>query len=221
MNARLESAPFRMRTAGRLVSRLRSRFLGAFSEEDTFFETRGLGKLPATVLEAPMVQVEPLCGHPERIRVLARWHFGEWSHLYPEWTAEAVERELSSHVDPSRIPTTLVAVEDGELIGSVSLIEHDGLPGWEHLTPWLASLYVRSDRRGRGIGRRLVKETVAEARRLGVHELYLFTPGQRDFYSGLGWNVVAETVCGPEPVTVMSVVPLSASLLRPLGLGIA
>jgi predicted N-acetyltransferase YhbS len=150
-----------------------------------------------------MISVEPLANHPEWIRVLARWHFDEWKHLFPEWTIETVEEELSGHLDSIRIPATLVAVENSEPIGSASLIEKD-LPGWEHLTPWLASLYVRPDRRRRGIGRMLVRQAVAEARRLGVGILYLFTPGQRDFYLDLGWNVVSEAVCEGESVTVMS-----------------
>jgi predicted N-acetyltransferase YhbS len=151
-----------------------------------------------------MVQVEPLGGHPEWIRVLAGWHFDEWKHLFPEWTIETVEEELSGHLDPGRIPLTLVAVEDAGPIGSVSLIEHD-LKEWEHLTPWLASLYVRPDRRRRGIGRMLVQHAVAEARRLAIPVLHLFTPAQRDFYAGLGWDVLSEATCEGESVTVMSI----------------
>lgn len=157
-----------------------------------------------------MVHVEPL-SRREWIGRLAHWHYHEWRHLYPNWTIETVERDLASHCDPNRIPITLVAVDDGELIGSVSLLEDDDLPGWSHFGPWLASLYVRADCRGRGYGKMLVAAAVAAARRQDIETLYLFTPGQRDFYTSLGWRPVAETVCRSERVTVMSITTTDAS----------
>ena len=88
-------------------------------------------------------------------------------------------RRPAPHSDPDHIPTTLVAVKGGEPVGSVSLLEQD-LAGWEHLTPWLASLYVRSDHRGRGIGKQLVAQggsrgPAHEGRR--VVPVYAGTPG--------------------------------------------
>lgn len=150
-----------------------------------------------------MIQFDNLASHPEWIGALARWHFAEWQHLYPGWTVEAAEEELARHVDPKRIPTTLVAVEDVEPVGSVSLIEKD-LPGWDHLSPWLANLYIRPDRRRRGIGKLLVSQAEAEARLIGCDVLYLFTPGQQEFYTALDWQVIAEAVAAEEPVSVMS-----------------
>src|SRR4051812_20450451 len=63
--------------------------------------------------------------------------------------------KLACHAEPDSIPLTLVAAEGNEPVGSVSLVESD-LTGWDHLTPWLASLYVRPDWRGQGIGKLLV-----------------------------------------------------------------
>jgi predicted N-acetyltransferase YhbS len=96
-----------------------------------------------------------------------------------------------------------VAVEGREPVGSVSVVEKD-LPGWEHLTPWLASLYVRPDRRDRGIGKQLVSYAVMEARRMGFAELYLFTPGQRKFYAAQNWQFVARALVAGEAVSIMS-----------------
>jgi predicted N-acetyltransferase YhbS len=151
-----------------------------------------------------MVQFEPLAGRPEWVGILAGWHHAEWRRLFPGWTIETAQEELTRHSDPNRIPLTLVAVEGSEPVGSVSVVEKD-LAGWDHLKPWLASLYVRSDRRGQGIGKLLVGRAVAEARRLGFAELYLFTPGQQAFYTALSWRLIAEATAGGEPVSVMSI----------------
>lgn len=149
------------------------------------------------------IHIVSLADHPHWISELARWHVAEWQHLYPGWTVQQAEAELARHVDPLRIPTTLVAVEAGGPVGSVSLIEQD-LPGWDHLSPWLASLFVRHGHRQQGIGKLLVAQATAKAREVGCHELYLFTPGQQEFYSALGWDVIAQTVATDQQVTVMS-----------------
>ena len=101
------------------------------------------------------------------------------------------------------MPTTLVAVsEHGGLLGSVSLV-HDDLPGYEHLTPWLASLYVKPEARGRGVGSRLVSAALAEAHRLGIRRLYLFTPEHEDYYSRRGWSYLERASAAGHPVTIM------------------
>lgn len=144
-----------------------------------------------------------LVDYPEWIAVLARWHVDEWQRLYQGWTVTAAEEELACHLDPSRIPTTVVAIEGAEPIGSVSLVEKD-LPGWDHLSPWLASLFVRPDRRRQGIGKLLVSQAVAKAQEIGCEMLYLFTTGQQEFYAALGWQVVASATAADEPVCVMA-----------------
>lgn len=151
-----------------------------------------------------MTQIERLAGHPDWVSILALWHVAEWQRLYPGWTVELAERELARHCDPNCIPTTLVAVKGDEPVGSVSLVEKD-LAGWDHLAPWLASLYVRPGHRGQGIGKLLVSKAVAEARRIGYRELHLFTPGQERFYASLGWQFVAHATAAGEPVTIMCV----------------
>jgi len=88
-------------------------------------------------------------------------------------------------------------------VGSVSLVERD-LPGYDHWSPWLASLFVRPDCRHRGIGKLLVRHAEAKAQALGMDVLYLFTPGQHDFYAALNWSVVSQAVAADQPVTIMA-----------------
>jgi N-acetylglutamate synthase-like GNAT family acetyltransferase len=88
------------------------------------------------------------------------------------------------------------------LFGSVSLLADD-LPECPQLSPWLASLFVRADRRRLGLGGRLLEAAVAEARRLGVARLYLFTPHHEEYYAARGWSLVERASASGQPVAVM------------------
>jgi predicted N-acetyltransferase YhbS len=149
------------------------------------------------------VRIVPLAYRPDVAPTLARWHHDEWRGLYDGWTFEVALAELQAQTDPDRVPTTLVGLSDeGELVGSVSLLADD-LPECPHLSPWLASLFVRADRRGLGLGGRLVEAAVSEARRLGVSGLYLFTAGHEEYYASRGWSVVERATAAGQPVVVM------------------
>jgi predicted N-acetyltransferase YhbS len=148
--------------------------------------------------------IVPLSQRPELAAILAEWHFAEWAGLYAGWTLKTCLDELASHAAPDRLPTTLVALDAaGAPAGSVSLLLDD-LPGHEHLSPWLGSLFVRPELRGAGLGGRLVAAAVAEARRLDVERLYLFTPAHVAYYAARGWETVEQAEANGQPVTVMS-----------------
>jgi N-acetylglutamate synthase-like GNAT family acetyltransferase len=148
------------------------------------------------------LSIQPLFRHPHHAHTLARWHFLEWRHLYNDWSLIAAHEELLLQQNAD-IPTTLVALDGNDVIGSVSLIHDDHLTGFQHLTPWLASLYVRDDWRGNGVGARLVIAAQAHARALGVARIYLFTPAQREFYVDKGFRDFDKGLAAGEPVTVM------------------
>jgi predicted N-acetyltransferase YhbS len=109
----------------------------------------------------------------------------------------------------------LLALEGEVLLGSVSLVRDD-LPGREELSPWLASLYVPPERRSRGIGGALVDAAVAEARRLGVERLCLFTPRHEAYYAARGWAVLERTSTEGQPIVIMSLTlrPSSSCFVR-------
>ncbi len=149
------------------------------------------------------MRIEFLADHPDAIETLARWHYGEWRELIPDWSLEKARRELAEHTGRITIPTTLVALEGTEVVGSASLLVED-LPEWKQLTPWVASVFVAPAWRGRGVGSRLVARAVEVAGQTGAATVYLLTPGQEAFYRRLGWSVV-EVASNPERrVTIMS-----------------
>src|SRR5689334_10752714 len=88
-------------------------------------------------------------------RRLARWHIEEFGHLYPHhvWNEQLAVAEFAAMCTPGVLPTTWVALAaDGELVGSVSLIATDDLPGYDDVGPWLASLFVAPAGRSQGLG---------------------------------------------------------------------
>jgi N-acetylglutamate synthase-like GNAT family acetyltransferase len=148
------------------------------------------------------VQVVPLRDRPDAMEQLARWHYAEWGHWNPSNNVERRIERFREHLLPDRIPQTFIAVEGETLLGSASLVSAD-LATHGHLSPWLASVYVDSSYRNRGVGSALVERVVAEARRLGLPRLFLFTPDRVSFYARMGWQPVEQSNWGATPVTIM------------------
>ena len=151
---------------------------------------------------ADPVELAYLADHLDLAPLLAAWHHREWADLLPGWSLAQAEAELHSHVNRRSVPTTFVALDGGRPVGSISLLASD-LDGWEHLTPWVASVYVVPARRGQGLGRRLVARAVEEARALGVPAVYLWTAGQEGYYARLGWSPLCRAAPHGRDVVIM------------------
>ena len=153
------------------------------------------------------MEIRFLAEAPAHAETLAGWHHAQWGTLYADWSLADARAELLDHATRRTRPTTLVAIEYGELLGSVSLVDSDA-PELDALgDAWLASLYVVPKARGRGLGAALVRALIAHAAVQEIDRLWLFTPEHADFYSKLGWLEAGRTHLGHTPVTVMHVVP--------------
>ncbi|MEH6945196.1 GNAT family N-acetyltransferase [Bacillus sp. JJ722] len=96
----------------------------------------------------------------------------------------------NTHTD--KFPITLIAIEGDECIGTVSIFEND-LKERDMYKPWLASLYTKPEHRSKGIGQKLINETISTVKKLGYKELYLKTENASTYYLDRGWSLV-ETV---------------------------
>src|SRR5437867_10096139 len=103
-----------------------------------------------------------LADHLRFLPMLAEWHHGEWGYIRPGDTVEERQKRLKAECGHLQIPTTIIAIENGEALGSISLLEDD-MDTHKHLSPWLASLFVVPQKRGRGIGAKLVMRLAEEA----------------------------------------------------------
>jgi amino-acid N-acetyltransferase len=98
--------------------------------------------------------------------------------------------DIQALLTSARLPTTglesamgsaVVAREDGRLVGcaAVELYGRFGL---------LRSVCVEPAHRGAGLGRKLVREAEALARRSGVNELFLLTETASEWFPRLGYR---------------------------------
>jgi phosphinothricin acetyltransferase len=81
-------------------------------------------------------------------------------------TAEERLKWFQSHGEQHPI---LVAVVEGKVVGWASLNQWSDRRAYDETAE--TSFYVKSEFRGRGIGRKLKEATIAEAKRLGFHSL--------------------------------------------------
>jgi N-acetylglutamate synthase-like GNAT family acetyltransferase len=144
-----------------------------------------------------------LIDRPEFLPTVAAWHHDEWGYIRPGDSVEVRQKRLAEECGHCEIPTTIIAVENGELLGSVSLLEDD-MDTHKELSPWLASLFVAAEKRRKGIGAALVQRLIREAAAVNVKRLYLYTPSEERFYSRLGWTVLERTNYAEKPAVIMT-----------------
>ena len=113
---------------------------------------------------------------------------------------------LRDQTDPDRIPTAYIALEGDEPLGTAALVMHD-MDTHRELSPWLASVYVIPDARGRGVASALVRRIVQQAATLGIARLYLYTPDAQGLYEKLGWRVIGTEHFEGHHVTIMAIDP--------------
>lgn len=141
---------------------------------------------------------------PHHIPTIAAWHSAEWGHLNPGQTLEGRIEKMQAYLNNNPVPAMLIGVEGDEVLGTSAMVESDmDNCLYQDLTPWLASVYVREDLRGRGFGKQLVRALMDYAGKQGISTLYLFTPDQAPFYAKLGWKTYAEDNYHDAAVTVM------------------
>lgn len=149
------------------------------------------------------ITIERLNADSPHLPVVTQWTFTAWGHLHPGKTLQDAIEETISECGASGVPSIFVAMQDDIPVGTASLIADD-MSIRPELTPWLASVFVLPESRGRGVASALVQRVEAEAQANGIREFYLYTPDQQALYQRLGWQPVECLVYRGEVVTLMS-----------------
>ena len=118
---------------------------------------------------------------------------------------EKIRAYYARCLEGNDLPLAWLAVDGGRLLGSAALKRHDiaALPQYEY---WLGDVFVLPEARGRGVGRHLVEHALREAQRLGLPELYLYTPDVQAVYAKYGWHEIETRPHNGETVSVMRLV---------------
>ncbi|WP_331639694.1 GNAT family N-acetyltransferase [Cerasibacillus sp.] len=142
--------------------------------------------------EVLAMYIDYLLNHPNKIKEVAEMIYKEFvEKTGSNMTYEDVVKYFSN-TKRHAFPITVIALENGECLGTVSIFEND-LKIRETYKPWLASLYVKPVHRGKGVGQKLVDKTIDIVKELGFRMLYLRTEDASDYYRKRGWTYV-ETV---------------------------
>ncbi|MGQ9661508.1 MAG: GNAT family N-acetyltransferase [Kiritimatiellia bacterium] len=128
--------------------------------------------------------------------------------LWQEWGTEKLTREhisqyvMSSVRSGQLFPSTYIAFLGNIPVGSVSIVRCD-LPIRSQLTPWIASVVVARDQRGKGIGTRLLSYAERKLRAHGWPRVYLYTRDKEEYYLAKGYAVIERTTYLDHAISIM------------------
>ena len=150
----------------------------------------------------PQVSITLLDGRDPLTEDLASRHAAAWGHLYTNWDKSKALAEFRPQKTDGSLPATLVLREDERVAGSVSLLYGDCEVRTD-LDPWLGSLYVFPEFRGRGHAGRLIKAAIQFAAEAGVGELYVFTESAAGLLRRHGFYSVEHTMLHGQPIEIL------------------
>ena len=136
-------------------------------------------------------RVELLADHLVLVDTVTDWHWREWSHGHSDASLDEWRARLVTRSTRDRVPFTLVAFVDAVPVGCVSVCDDDLDARFAGHGPWLSGMFVVGEARNQGVGRALLHEVEALARRFGASELWLHTGEASAFYERCGWTVVS------------------------------
>lgn len=148
-----------------------------------------------------MLHFANLTHHPDWITSIAELGYRGWGEL----DTRAAVLFLRSYLSAQRLPCSQVAILEGRLAGSISLLEYemgDTQPAERRY--WLGYLVVDPALRGQGIGRQLMAHMQQVAGEMGIDQLYCYTIDQAELYQFLGWTALESIDYQGHRVTVMT-----------------
>ena len=134
------------------------------------------------------MHVDLLARHAETIPLLTDWYLREWEPYYGRHGPGDAKRDLESRCNYDRLPIGLIAIKDGEAVGTAAL----DLDSSTNLTPSVVGLVVRPGQRKKGVATALLVSAEETARHLGFDRLYISTTVLGDRLTRLGWQAGAQ-----------------------------
>ncbi|WP_434141267.1 GNAT family N-acetyltransferase (plasmid) [Pseudomonas luteola] len=126
--------------------------------------------------------------HLEYSDTFALWLYQEFTYEFTTQPLVDWQQEFSTGQSNGDWQT-LIALEDGQLMGGAALARDD-LPERPELGPWLACVFVAPQARQRGLAEQLIAGVCSIAKAKGHERLYLHTHDRHGYYSKRGWEYV-------------------------------
>lgn len=148
-----------------------------------------------------MIEIITLEDRNDLAATCAKWNHKEWGQAAGA-TEEEIVAALHALIHSTDGQTVRAALWNGELAGFVLLI-HNDLDSHPQLKPWVASLLVAPEFRGRGIAKALMTSIEAAACELGYSEAYLYTD-KPDLYRKIAWTDFEELTGDDEGMLILN-----------------
>lgn len=129
------------------------------------------------------MEIVLLGDHSGVIDTLAGWYAREWPPYYGDHGPGDAMKDLESRCNRDRLPLGIIAIEDGQTLGTAAL-DSDAATG---LTPSVVGLLVARDYRGKGVANALLEAVERVARDLGYDELFMSTSILGETLVRKGW----------------------------------
>ena len=139
---------------------------------------------------------------PEHLEIVGLWIHNEWwSKRYD--SPEIVLSWLRMHKQLDAVPYSVVALAEGEPVGSCCVIENDCIHRPQY-APWVAAVYVKPEFRRRGIASKILHEAASIAARAGVKCLFIDCLAvTAPVYEKNGWAIHEREVGDKESVVML------------------
>ena len=115
-------------------------------------------------------------------------HYNHWSQFTDFMVYEDVENKFKNiFTDDSSLPIGYALMDNGKLYGFCTL-KKDNLESCKGLTPWISSVMIIPEERGKGYGRQLLNLITEKAYEMGYNKVYLWTDKAPEFYQKIGFH---------------------------------
>lgn len=173
-----------------------------------------LQEINTNVFSHESIRFELLKDYPSFIPTLAQWQYDDWHSYDSSLTVRKLIDYFEKQLTTRNISFTIVALKDGEPIGSISLDE-EGEPEFSDLSvsgPWIGSYHVIPEERGKKIGLELGKLILTIARHLGYSQVNFFTSNFSNVakYLKKGAQIVESRTFRSHTVTIMKMILISS-----------
>ena len=176
--------------ARRLYERLGFRIIGA-TDTHYHMEFSGIG-----------CEFAFLADRPELVPTVAQWWFDEWPKAGAR--LEDLVQGLTANLHKDTIPTQIIALDAGNVVGSAVLKQHELPERYPELEHWLGSVFVCEAARCKGVASALCARVIDLAIGFGLPALHLQTYDTiGGLYARLGWQTIARIASEGRETLVM------------------